>query len=46
MKIVKLDALDLESKKFELPEQKYDLIICTYFTPGNFKPDEIKINMG
>lgn len=43
VKIIKFDALNLESKKFELSEQKYDLIICTYFTPGNFKPDEIRI---
>lgn len=43
VKIVYFDALNLEGKKNELPEQKYDLIICTYFTPGNFKPEEIKI---
>jgi len=43
VKVISFDALNLESKKFGLPEQKYDLIICTYFTPGNFKPDEIKI---
>ena len=43
VKIIYLDALDLGNKKEKLPEQQYDLIICTYFTPGNFKPDEIKI---
>jgi len=43
VKIICFDALDLENKKKKLPEQQYDLIICAYFTPGNFKPDEIKI---
>lgn len=43
VKIISFDALNLGSKKNVLPEQQYDLIICTYFTPGNFKPEEIKI---
>lgn len=43
VKIVNFDALNLVGSKNRVLEQKYDLIICTYFTPGNFKPDEIKI---
>lgn len=42
--IVNLDALNIETQKNALSEQNYDLIICTYFTPGNFKPGEIDIN--
>lgn len=44
VRIIKFDALILKDKSFNLPQQKYDLIICTYFTTGNFKPDEIKID--
>lgn len=43
VKIIYFNALNLELGKIDLPEKKYDLIICTYFTPGNFKPDKIKI---
>ncbi|MDO8577110.1 MAG: methyltransferase domain-containing protein [Candidatus Daviesbacteria bacterium] len=44
VKIVHFNALNLDtiaSKK--ILQCKYDLVICTYFTPGNFKPAEIKI---
>ncbi len=44
VKIVYFNALDLNKKgSNEIFKHKYDLIICTYFTPGNFKPDAIKI---
>jgi len=47
VKIVYFDAINLNKKTSnEIFKHKYDLIICTYFTPGNFKPDEIKIKVG
>ena len=47
VKIISFDALNLGVKDAsQVFKQKYDLIICTYFTPGNFKPDEIKIQTG
>jgi len=47
VKIVYFNALDLNKKgSNEIFKHKYDLIICTYFTPGNFKPDTIKIKTG
>lgn len=47
VKIVYFDATDLNKKgSNEIFKHKYDLIICTYFTPGNFKPDAIKIETG
>lgn len=47
VKIVCFDANNLgKPNQNEIFKQRYDLIICTYFTPGNFKPDEIKIKMG
>jgi hypothetical protein len=47
VKIVYFDAINLNKKTSnEIFRYKYDLVICTYFTPGNFKPDEIKIKVG
>lgn len=44
VKIVYFDAINLNKKTSnEIFKHRYDLIICTYFTPGNFKPNEIKI---
>ena len=44
VKIVYFDAINLNKKSSnEIFKHKYDLIICTYFTPGDFKPDVIKI---
>ena len=44
VKIIYFDASLLNKKHpNEIFKHKYDLIICTYFTPGNFKPDQIKI---
>lgn len=44
VKIAYFNALDLGKKGAnKIVNQKYDLIICTYFTPGNFKPDGIRI---
>jgi len=46
-KIVYFDAINLNKKTSnEIFKHRYDLVICTYFTPGNFKPDEIKIKTG
>lgn len=47
VKIIYFDAANLERReRNEIFKHKYDLIICTYFTPGDFKPDEIKIKTG
>jgi len=47
VKAIYFDATSLNKKSSnEIFRNKYDLIICTYFTPGNFKPDEIKIKTG
>jgi len=44
VKIVYFDATNLDKKdSSEIFKHQYDLVICTYFTAGNFKPDEIKI---
>lgn len=44
VKIVYFDATNLNKKTSnEIFKHRYDLVICTYFTAGNFKPDEIKI---
>ena len=44
VKIVYFDATNLGKKTSnEIFKHRYDLVICTYFTAGNFKPDEIKI---
>lgn len=44
IKIIYFDATNLKKRsKNEIFKHKYDLVICTYFTAGNFKPDEIKI---
>lgn len=41
------DASDLAKRNSsEIFEHKYGLIICTYFTPGNFKPREIQVKIG
>lgn len=47
IKILYFDAVNLnKNSSNEIFKHKYDLIICTYFTAGNFKPDEIKIKTG
>jgi SAM-dependent methyltransferase len=44
VKIVYFDAINLNKKTSnEIFGHRYDLVICTYFTPGDFKPDAIKI---
>jgi SAM-dependent methyltransferase len=44
VKVVYFDAINLGKKSSnEIFKHKYDLIICTYFTAGDFKPSEIKI---
>lgn len=43
IKIFYLDANQLSHTDNPVPRFKYDLIICTYFTAGNFKPEEIEL---
>lgn len=43
IKLFYLDASQLDRVANFITQTKYDLIICTYFTAGNFKPDEIKL---
>jgi SAM-dependent methyltransferase len=43
VRVIRFDATKLDSIPQETLEEKYDLVICTYFTGGDFKPDEIKI---
>lgn len=45
IKLLYFDANRLNEKKTLITKKKYDLIICTYFTAGNFKPDEIKMEI-
>jgi len=44
VEIVKFDAVDLYTRydKF-LKDGQYNLVVCTYFTAGDFKPDKIEI---
>lgn len=47
VKIFYLDAANLNKKNSsEIFKHRYDLAMCTYFTPGDFKPDEIRIKTG
>jgi len=44
VEVVQFDAVDLATGYIEfLKNGKYDLVICTYFTAGDFKPDEIML---
>jgi SAM-dependent methyltransferase len=44
VKVVYFDAINLNKRSSnEIFRHKYDLIICTYFTADDFKPDEIEI---
>ncbi|HLD39182.1 MAG TPA: hypothetical protein VJB05_02620 [archaeon] len=44
-RIIYHDARDIYKKPInKIFRIKYDLVICTYFTPGNFKPLEIKLD--
>jgi len=41
--VVKFDAVHLSSDRGEsFRRNKYDLIVCTYFTAGDFKPEQIQ----
>lgn len=40
--LLHLDAIDL-NKVNSVPNNSYDLVLCTYFTAGNFKPEEIEL---
>ena len=47
VKIIYFDGTKLQQKApNKIFKHKYDLIICTYFTAGDFKPQEIKIAVG
>ena len=44
VEVIQFDAVNLNTSSAELLEiNKYDLVICTYFTAGDFKPDGIKL---
>ncbi len=44
VEVVKFDAVNLYTRYAEFLESgRYDLIVCTYFTAGDFKPDKIRI---
>lgn len=44
VKIVYFDAINLgKISPNEIFRNRYDLILCTYFTPGNFKPDAVTL---
>jgi len=44
VEVIEFDAVNLSISSAEfLKNNKYDLVICTYFTAGDFKPNEIKI---
>jgi hypothetical protein len=47
VKIVYFDASSLNKRSSnEIFKHRYDLIICTFFTAGDFKPDEIELKTG
>jgi SAM-dependent methyltransferase len=44
VEVVKFDAVDLSSSSnASFKREKYDLIVCTYFTAGDFKPSQIEL---
>ena len=44
VEVVQFDAIDLSASYIEfLKNEKYDLVICTYFTAGDFQPEEIML---
>ena len=52
VEVILFDAVDLSTsppevleKKKILRKNKYDLVICTYFTAGDFKPPEISLQI-
>jgi hypothetical protein len=45
VEVVKSDALDISKEQGEsFRHGKYDLVVCTYFTAGDFKPDRIELD--
>lgn len=45
VRVFKLDATSLGDKNFQQQFlSPFHVVVCTYFTPGNFKPDEIRID--
>jgi len=47
VEIILFDAVDLNIKNDEpFRKDKYDLVICTYFTAGDFKPKQIQLKTG
>jgi len=44
VEVVQFDAINLNKSSADfLKKSKYDLVVCTYFTAGDFKPNEIKL---
>jgi len=44
VQVIQFDAVNLNTSSADfLKKNKYDLVICTYFTAGDFKPYEIKL---
>ncbi len=47
VEVIKFDAVNLSIDSNEpFKRDKYDLIVCTYFTAGDFKPEEIQLKTG
>jgi tRNA1(Val) A37 N6-methylase TrmN6 len=47
VEVLKFDAVHLSTKYDEsFRQEKYDLVVCTYFTAGDFKPDQIELQTG
>lgn len=36
----KINCIVLDAKNLPILEKQYDLVVCTYFTPGNFYPND------
>jgi len=44
VKVIQFDAVDLSTPAADILKQdKYELVVCTYLTAGDFKPSEIKL---
>jgi len=47
VEVIKFDAVDLSTDDGDsFRQNKYDLIVCTYFTAGDFKPEQIQFETG
>jgi SAM-dependent methyltransferase len=43
VEVIQFDAVELDMHLAEFSKNRYDLVICTYFTAGDFKPNEIEL---